>query len=534
MGRSVAGRRQFCRCAGLGFLVVSVVSVVSVVQAFAGPTSWRVRDLNRGIQLPSKSWHTKLKAETADTKSGDSNAAPAVVVEVERTRPIQLWAVLGVAAYLSYGLKKVVPIVSAGLSAINITFSMDSSCRNEACQSTLFRVQRKAFFSHLNIEGMIQSVPQYNEIQYINNIVTYPKLDILSKGPMQHWDNDSRPIRLMKMLLGRNIWRLCPKLRLGFFAYVEGYKGFQLSFCPRVVSRAWVVSEKFEISPKNLLKRYGVAYLASSITLSLCSYTLFYELLKRGLDVEGCLSAIGISVPQSKYYGAAALAYALHKAASPIRFPPTLFLTQVLGRLIGKKVSAEDEAATRALWHKLFAPAFCIGYFHGTRARVITSWSVTTIIFFVVIAVRKLANPYRAIIDVSWSHLILLKLSSPIYLKIYHGDVVEHILSTRHLWQIYTICRRLTFVDVLHFLEICSFQDDGFEFKWFNFGIWWALMGFWGWSDRGTFMGHRVGSAIVHTIPPGRKTPGLWSLLARRHTISSLNLGISWKKDLLS
>lgn len=291
------------------------------------------------------------------------------------------------------------------------------------------------------------------------------------------------------------------------------------------------MSEKFEISPKNLLKRYGVAYLASSITLSLCSYTLFYELLKRGLDVEGCLSAIGISVPQSKYYGAAALAYALHKAASPIRFPPTLFLTQVLGRLIGKKVSAEDEAATRALWHKLFAPAFCIGYFHGTRARVITSWSVTTIIFFVVIAVRKLANPYRAIIDVSWSHLILLKLSSPIYLKIYHGDVVEHILSTRHLWQIHTICRRLTFVDVLHFLEICSFQDDGFEFKWFNFGIWWALMGFWGWSDRGTFMGHRVGSAIVHTIPPGRKTPGLWSLLARRHTISSLNLGISWKKD---
>lgn len=291
------------------------------------------------------------------------------------------------------------------------------------------------------------------------------------------------------------------------------------------------MSEKFEISPKNLLKRYGVAYLASSITLSLCSYTLFYELLKRGLDVEGCLSAIGISVPQSKYYGAAALAYALHKAASPIRFPPTLFLTQVLGRLIGKKVSAEDEAATRALWHKLFAPAFCIGYFHGTRARVITSWSVTTIIFFVVIAVRKLANPYRAIIDVSWSHLILLKLSSPIYLKIYHGDVVEHILSTRHLWQIYTICRRLTFVDVLHCLELCSFQDDGFEFKWFNFGIWWALMGFWGWSDRGTFMGHRVGSAIVHTIPPGRNTPGLWSLLARRHTISSLNLGISWKKD---
>lgn len=189
---------------------------------------------------------------------------------------------------------------------------------------------------------------------------------------------------------------------MGFFAYVEGYKGFQLSFCPRVVSRAWVVSETFTLSPKNLLKRYGFAYLFSSITLSICSYTLFYELVKRDMDVEGFLSNLGISIPQSKYYGAAALAYALHKAASPIRFPPTLLLTQLFGKLMGKQVSPEDERATRALWHKLFAPAFCIGYFHGTRARVTTSWAVTITIFFVVIAVRHLANPYRAIIDATW------------------------------------------------------------------------------------------------------------------------------------
>lgn len=148
MGRSVAGRRQFCRCAGLGFLVVSVVSVVSVVQAFAGPTSWRVRDLNRGIQLPSKSWHTKLKAETADTKSGDSNAAPAVVVEVERSRPIQLWAVLGVAAYLSYGLKKVVPIVSAGLSAITSPFQWILLAGTKLVKAHFF-VFRERLFSHI-------------------------------------------------------------------------------------------------------------------------------------------------------------------------------------------------------------------------------------------------------------------------------------------------------------------------------------------------------------------------------------------------
>eukprot|EP00435_Cladocopium_sp_Y103_P067106 s285_g29.t1 len=34
-----------------------------------------------------------------------------------------------------------------------------------------------------------------------------------------------------------------------FFAYVEGYRGFQLGFSPRVVSRAWVVSEEIEEAP---------------------------------------------------------------------------------------------------------------------------------------------------------------------------------------------------------------------------------------------------------------------------------------------
>lgn len=85
-----------------------------------------------------------------------------------------------------------------------------------------------------------------------------------------------------------------------FFAYVEGYKGFQLGFSPRVVSRAYVVSEERDELP---------------------------------------------------------------------------------------------------VWHKALAPAFCIGYFHGTTKRVITSWAVTTVIFLVVIGVRELPNPYRAIVD---------------------------------------------------------------------------------------------------------------------------------------
>lgn len=307
--------RQFCRCAA-GFLLVA--SVASVASTFAVP--WR-RPHGFGTtgsvgSVGSPAFRGAVAVPLRAEAEPDSAPVTVNDPEIERSRPVQLWGVLGVAAYLSYGLKKVVPIVSAGMSAMSSPF------------------------------------------QWI-------------------------------LLAGT----------LGFFAYVEGYKGFQLSFCPRVVSRAWVVSETFTLSPKNLLKRYGFAYLFSSITLSLCSYTLFYELVKRDMDVEGFLSNLGISIPQSKYYGAAALAYALHKAASPIRFPPTLLLTQLLGKLMGKQVSPEDERATRALWHKLFAPAFCIGYFHGTRARVTTSWAVTTTIFFVVIAVRHLANPYRAIID---------------------------------------------------------------------------------------------------------------------------------------
>ena len=44
------------------------------------------------------------------------------VKEVERSFAVQLWGVLGVASYLSYGLKKVVPIVTNGVSAITSPF----------------------------------------------------------------------------------------------------------------------------------------------------------------------------------------------------------------------------------------------------------------------------------------------------------------------------------------------------------------------------------------------------------------------------
>ena len=47
----------------------------------------------------------------------------------------------------------------------------------------------------------------------------------------------------------------------------------------------------------------------------------------------------------------------------------------------------------------LFAPLFCLGYFHATRRRKITSISLTAGIIVLVLLVRLLAQPWRGIID---------------------------------------------------------------------------------------------------------------------------------------
>ena len=52
------------------------------------------------------------------------------------------------------------------------------------------------------------------------------------------------------------------------------------------------------------------------------------------------LSKFGINVDANgEKVGAFAIAYAAHKALSPIRFPPTVILTPVVARWIGKEDS---------------------------------------------------------------------------------------------------------------------------------------------------------------------------------------------------
>ncbi|VFQ94126.1 unnamed protein product [Cuscuta campestris] len=88
---------------------------------------------------------------------------------------------------------------------------------------------------------------------------------------------------------------------------------------------------------KELLAKYGGAYLATSITLSLISFGLCYALITAGVDVQTLLHKVGISTNETgEKVGTFALAYAAHKAASPIRFPPTVALTPIVAGWIGR------------------------------------------------------------------------------------------------------------------------------------------------------------------------------------------------------
>lgn len=94
---------------------------------------------------------------------------------------------------------------------------------------------------------------------------------------------------------------------------------------------------------KELLARYGGAYLATSISLSLVSFSVCYLLINAGVDVQSLLDKVGIHTDETgEKVGTFALAYAAHKAASPIRFPPTVALTPIVAGWFGKNNKEEE------------------------------------------------------------------------------------------------------------------------------------------------------------------------------------------------
>ncbi|CAM9171258.1 unnamed protein product [Discosporangium mesarthrocarpum] len=98
------------------------------------------------------------------------------------------------------------------------------------------------------------------------------------------------------------------------------------------------------VQAKDLLQRYGSAYLITSISLAAVSFGVCYVAVSNGVDIQGLLGKFGItSGATAENAGTVAVAYAIHKAASPIRFPPTVALTPVVAKFLGKKEEEEVE-----------------------------------------------------------------------------------------------------------------------------------------------------------------------------------------------
>jgi hypothetical protein len=56
------------------------------------------------------------------------------------------------------------------------------------------------------------------------------------------------------------------------------------------------------------------------------------------VDVSSLLAKLGIEVSTtSESVGTFAIAYAAHKALSPVRFPPTVALTPLVAKALGKQ-----------------------------------------------------------------------------------------------------------------------------------------------------------------------------------------------------
>jgi len=99
-----------------------------------------------------------------------------------------------------------------------------------------------------------------------------------------------------------------------------------------------------KVRPQDLLAKYGAAYLVTSISFAIVSYTICFLLVSKGVDVAALLESVGIKANSaSSTAGTAGIAYAVHKAASPLRFPPTVALTPVVANYFGGLGKKDDQ-----------------------------------------------------------------------------------------------------------------------------------------------------------------------------------------------
>ena len=88
---------------------------------------------------------------------------------------------------------------------------------------------------------------------------------------------------------------------------------------------------------KGLFREFGASYLITSISLAILSYAICFSLIAKGFCVASLLRKVGLHAVVSPNAGTATIAYAVHKTASPIRFPPTVALTPVTARLLKRQ-----------------------------------------------------------------------------------------------------------------------------------------------------------------------------------------------------
>ena len=97
----------------------------------------------------------------------------------------------------------------------------------------------------------------------------------------------------------------------------------------------------------------------------------------------------------------------------------------------GFQLHFSPRVAARALYlkehpriiHVIFAPLFCMGYFHATRRRQVISISLTAGIIVLIIAVHRVEQPWRGIIDagvvtgLAWGIISLFWFSIRVFTK---------------------------------------------------------------------------------------------------------------------
>ncbi len=68
--------------------------------------------------------------------------------------------------------------------------------------------------------------------------------------------------------------------------------------------------------------------------------------------------------------------------------------------------------------HLTLAPLFCFGFLHATRRRRLTSTAVVLGIFLLVVAVRRLPQPWRGLIDIGVALGLVAGIASVVYFAV--------------------------------------------------------------------------------------------------------------------